>query len=170
MTMPEEGLLADMMAWLQERLNQAGFIGYEISNYAKPGHEAKHNAAYWDGKPYLGLGPSAHSFDGKQRWYNLANNALYQKELENGRLPITNLEQLAGTDLFNERLLTGLRLAKGFDYRAAASETGVPWPESNNAQVSRFVAEGYMLLMGNNLMLTKKGRLLADFITQKLMV
>ena len=169
MAAPDEDLLADMMAWLQERLAQAGYVGYEISNYALPGHEARHNAAYWAGVPYLGLGPSAHSYDGRRRWHNPANNALYLKEVEAGRLPASPPEELSVQDRFNEGLLTGLRLIHGIDLQSLAEQTSQPIPTSLWQEAEAWEAKGYLTRQGNRLALTPSGRLLADHITSRLM-
>lgn len=168
MTEPDENLLAEMMAWLQDRLAQAGYQGYEISNYALPGHEARHNAAYWDGVPYLGLGPAAHSFDGNQRWQNPANNALYLKGIEAGVLPHSEPEILSPEDSFNEGLLTGLRLAKGVDVALLAQRTGLEVPPSLWVEALRWQARGSLLIDKTRLAFTPAGRLLADHITSKL--
>jgi oxygen-independent coproporphyrinogen III oxidase len=167
---PDEDLLADMMAWLGQRLAQAGYIGYEISNYALPGHEAKHNAAYWDGVPYLGLGPSAHSYDGVARWANPASNALYLQAIQRWHNPLAPQEILSPQDRFNEGLLTGLRLSKGIDIEGLASQTNQSPPPNFWKQVSLFEAEGYLTQEDQRLFLTTQGRLLADFITRKLML
>ena len=93
-------------------LTQAGFEHYEISNYAKPGFRAQHNSNYWYYKPYLGLGPSAHSFNLHQRQWNVSNNALYIKSLSDHKLPLTS-EDLTATEKFNEYLMVGLRTKNG---------------------------------------------------------
>ncbi len=96
-------------------LKNNGFEHYEISNFAKPGFHSRHNAAYWQYEPYLGVGPSAHSYDGEnRRSWNIANNALYVKNLEAGLLPAES-EILQEKDRFNEMLMIGLRTARGVD-------------------------------------------------------
>lgn len=105
----DEDLCLEMAELLRKKLKEAGYIQYEISNYSKPGFESKHNSSYWDGTPYLGLGPGAHSYDGKyhRRW-NIGdlNSYLKGERKENG-------ETLSDKDLFNETIMLGLRTNKG---------------------------------------------------------
>ena len=170
MPAPNEDVLADMMAWLIERLAQAGYVGYEISNYALPGHEAKHNSAYWEGVPYLGLGPSAHSYDGQARWYNPPNNPLYIKAIEAGKRVASPPEILSPQDQFNEGLLTGLRLAKGIDIGALAQRAGIQLPPTFWPTVLQMAEQNTLSVDNTRITLTPQGRLLADYLTQKLML
>jgi len=170
MLAPDESLQADMMAWLHECLEAQGYDGYEISSYAHTGYEAIHNASYWAGRPYLGLGPGAHSFDGLHRWQNPPNNALYMKKLEGGVLPHLALERLSPAETFNERLLTGLRLKKGIDIAQSAKAAGVPLPAALLLSAANLQQQGLLQIENTTLGLTPAGRLLADFVTQKLMI
>lgn len=112
-TSPEEDFQSQAFYYLTEALRQAGFTHYEISNFAIPGYHSRHNAAYWQYQPYLGLGPSAHSYDGgKQRSWNIANNGLYIKNIEQKILPIER-ETLSEYNQFNELLMIGLRTIWG---------------------------------------------------------
>ena len=109
----DESLAAQQYEYLVAALNAAGYEHYEISNFARPGCRSRHNTAYWLGRPYLGIGPSAHSYDGHRlRHHNLAHNARYIAALQNSELPVTT-EQLTAADRYNEYLLTGLRTAWG---------------------------------------------------------
>lgn len=108
----EEERAAEHFALLQDFVKIHGYEHYELSNFAKPGQRARHNSSYWDGSTYLGLGPSAHSFNGKQRSWNKANNALYLKALQSGQL-IAEQEDLSEKDQYNESLMTSLRLMEG---------------------------------------------------------
>ena len=96
--------------WAQEQ----GYVNYEFSNFALPGFKSVNNSAYWQGLPYLGIGPSAHSFDGTTRSWNIANNPLYAKAIEEGRLPITR-ESLTPIDRYNEYVMTQLRTDSGIN-------------------------------------------------------
>jgi oxygen-independent coproporphyrinogen-3 oxidase len=99
---------------LCEKLKAAGYIHYEISNFGKLGYFSRHNTAYWQSKNYLGIGPSAHSFNGKERLWNISNNSIYIEKLEKNELPQT-LETLTNKDLFNEHILIGFRTIWGCD-------------------------------------------------------
>jgi len=110
---PEE-ISSDQFEVLVEKLETAGFENYEISNFAKPGLYSKHNSSYWTGEPYLGLGPSAHSFDGKIRRWNIRSISGYSTKIEKGE-GFWEDEILSPIDIYNERIMLGLRTAKGFD-------------------------------------------------------
>lgn len=97
---------------LVDRLEKEGFVNYEISNFGKPDYFSRNNTAYWQQKKYLGIGPSAHSFDGKSRAWNINNNPKYLKAIENGELPMEK-EVLTVTDRYNEYVMTGLRTVWG---------------------------------------------------------
>lgn len=108
----EEERAAEHFKILQDFAKREGFEHYELSNFAKPGCRAIHNGNYWEGKPYLGLGPAAHSFNGRQRSWNVSNNALYLKAIEAGKLAFDQ-EELSERDQFNEMIMTRLRLLDG---------------------------------------------------------
>lgn len=118
--MPDEGLIEDQFHLLRETASSAGYEHYEVSNFGLPGHRSKHNTSYWQGIPYLGIGPSAHSYLGSQRRWNIANNAEYLKGLENGT-PFWETETLTETDRFNEWVMTGLRLIDGLEESVLSS-------------------------------------------------
>lgn len=110
---PNENLQNEEFYYMSVFLRAHGFDHYEISNFAKPEFYSKHNTSYWQSKPYVGIGPSAHSFDGnKKRSWNIANNAIYIKEISEGKLP-SESETLSETDALNEFLMTGLRTSFG---------------------------------------------------------
>lgn len=108
---PDEKVLQDYNV-LCDSLNTSGYEHYEISNFAKPGFRSQHNGSYWKGTPYLGIGPSAHSYDGKNRRWNVANNQVYAKNIDS-QIPYWEDEVLSEADRFNEYLMTGLRKAEG---------------------------------------------------------
>ncbi len=116
-TMPADEVYETQFFLLREKMLQAGYAHYEISNFARPGWHSRHNSAYWEGHPYVGLGPSAHSYDGKdlRRW-NKSNLHVYMRGLENGG-PYYETEKLSAADLYNEYLMTRLRTGEGVDVR-----------------------------------------------------
>ncbi len=150
---------------------QNGFEHYEISNLAKPGHRSRHNSAYWQGKPYWGFGPSAHSFDGyTRRWWNIANNTLYQKLIENN-LPLYEEEILTPAQQLNEYVMTALRTGEGIQLRDSR------WISADlnfQKQVLKAAAKWQQLekLMVHEhaIQLTTPGRLYADGIAADLFV
>ncbi|HAJ82714.1 MAG TPA: coproporphyrinogen III oxidase, partial [Zunongwangia profunda] len=110
----DDAAAAQHFETLRTVLKNAGFEHYEFSNYGKPGYFSQNNTAYWLGKPYLGIGPSAHSYDGNSRKWNIANNTLYIKAIERSELPL-EVEELSITDRYNEYIMTRLRTYFGVD-------------------------------------------------------
>jgi oxygen-independent coproporphyrinogen-3 oxidase len=154
---------------VMDRLLQAGYVHYEISNYAKPGFESKHNSSYWKGKPYLGFGPSAHSFDGnKTRSWNVANNSLYIQQLENNQLPST-AETLSTREQFNEMIMISLRLSSGINLQQLKSTFGNQ-VYAKLMKAAEIFSEKKWLIQSNDdhLMLTREGKLYADHIASEL--
>ena len=150
---------------LMERMEVAGLEHYEISNFGLPGHHSRHNSSYWEGVPYLGIGPSAHSFDGSKRRWNVANNARYvQGVIEGARY--WDEELLTPAQRTNERLLTGLRTSKGVEL--ARLEMDVI--SHQRRAVERWTATGHLIHGDGRLVLTKAGRHFADRIASDLFV
>lgn len=154
---------------LQEYISKNGWEAYEISNYCKPEHRAVHNSNYWAGKPYLGVGPSAHSFDGQnsRRW-NVSNNALYIKGIENGTVYWEN-EVLTFENKFNEYLMTKLRTKEGIDLNYL--ETINPnWKKNQSKNIDKLSLKGNITVSKNALYLTSSGKLISDYIISTLMI
>jgi oxygen-independent coproporphyrinogen-3 oxidase len=148
---------------LMDRATKLGFEHYEISNFAIPGFRSKHNSAYWQGKPYLGLGPSAHSYNGSSRQWNIANNALYIQGLINNHLPFET-EILTAKQKCNEYIMTRLRTLEGLDIRWVQEQFDykiLPFAE-------KFISGEFMQLQNNFLQLTHAGKLRADGIAAEL--
>jgi oxygen-independent coproporphyrinogen-3 oxidase len=150
---------------LMERMEQAGLDHYEISNFGRPGHYSRHNTSYWEGVPYLGIGPSAHSFNGRERRWNVANNAIYTKAVVEGA-SFWESETLTPAQRTNERLMTGLRTTKGVDVAALEIDA----LRVNARALQRYLDEGHLLLVEGRLALTKAGRHFADRIASDLFV
>lgn len=152
---------------LVETLEQAGFEQYEISNFARNGSYSIHNTAYWQGKTYVAIGPSAHGFDGTSRYWNVSNNQEYMRLVEAGELP-GETEELNAYDLFNEAVMVGLRTQWGVNKEHLFSllEPGKDWQQ----RVEDYISSGKMLDTGSAFVLTKEGKLLADAIASDLFV
>ena len=166
-----------LMQWLEE----AGYDHYEISNFAKPGFRSKHNSSYWQGKKYLGLGPSAHSFDGVSRQWNIPNNNVYIESLSKNEIPFER-ETLTETQKLNEYIMTSLRTAEGLDLGTVSSRqsaAGSLLPIAIGKAVGsqellmksqKFIRQGKMIKENNFLKLTKEGKLFADGIAAELFI
>lgn len=154
---------------LMEWLGAAGYEHYEISNFALPGWHSRHNSSYWQGKSYLGLGPSAHSFNGVSRQWNVANNAQYIKSIAAGSIPY-EIESLTTAMQFNEYIMTALRTSAGCNLEWVAEKFGHPLTVHLLAHSEPFITMGRMEHVGETLRLTKAGRLFADGIAGELFV
>jgi oxygen-independent coproporphyrinogen-3 oxidase len=152
---------------LMQWLNEAGYEHYEISNFAKHGKRSKHNSSYWQGKPYLGLGPSAHSYNGTTRQWNVSNNALYLKSIEQNVIPF-EVEELTSTQKLNEYIMTSLRTIEGL----SLEHVDVNWNDKHAEELLKeaheFLEREEMMKINDHLMLTNKGKLLADGIAAEL--
>lgn len=158
---------ADEFRKLVEILKDKGFEQYEISNFAIPGFESRHNSAYWKGINYLGIGPSAHSFNGVSRMWNVANNQRYLKGVEGG-LPENEIEELTHEDRFNELLLTGLRTVYGVELNRLI---GILTPEEAFYKTLHdYEKSGDIEIVDEVIYLTKQGRLIADRIAADLFI
>ncbi|SFJ56662.1 radical SAM family heme chaperone HemW [Myroides guanonis] len=164
---PDDGIAHTHFMMLIERLQQEGFIHYELSNFSKPGFFSKNNSAYWLGKSYLGIGPSAHSFNGVSRSWNISNNALYIKSLEEGVLP-SESEKLTVGDRYNEYVMTGLRTIWGVDVERISKEFGVEFKEHILKMSHRFIEKKLMLFSNGVLTITNDGKFLSDGIASDL--
>jgi oxygen-independent coproporphyrinogen III oxidase len=150
-----------------QQLEAAGFEHYEISSFARPGKRSRHNSSYWQSKRYLGLGPSAHSFDGISRQWNISNNALYIKSLMAGDLSFES-ENLLPKDLLNEYIMTSLRTTEGLDLQHVTERFGKQKGSllENNASV--YIHSNQMVKKQEKLVLTRNGKLFADGIAAAL--
>lgn len=166
---PPDEFVARQFEMLLSEIARYGYEQYEISNFSQPGRESRHNSAYWRGVPYLGLGPSAHSFNGRSRQYTLANNPQYVTAvLERHEVPAT-IEHLSPTDRANEYLMTSLRTARGTDLRHLRTALGVDLQRQRTDYLTYLQASGWATLTPDDvLILTDKGKLLADQITLEL--
>ncbi len=167
----KEKISADEQAERFEALVQlsslAGYTHYEISNLALPGKESKHNSAYWEGKPYLGVGPSAHSFSGTKRSWNIADNLQYIRSIEAGILP-SEEETLRETDQLNEYIMTSLRSIKGMQKKLIKTRWGMDKLQIISTEIEQFVVSGKIIATENAWVLSGEGRFFADGIASSL--
>ena len=156
---------AEQFLLLMEWLENAGYEHYEISNFAKPGFRSRHNSSYWQGKKYLGLGPSAHSFNGKSRQWNISNNKTYIESLEKNEISF-EMEILTLSQKTNEYIMTSLRTMEGLDI------SKIPEAMSNELESAsrKFIESGKLTLKENKLLLTREGKLFADGIAADLFI
>ena len=152
---------------LLEKMEVAGFESYEISSFSKPGYFSKNNTAYWLGKKYMGVGPSAHSFDGLHRSWNVNNNPKYIKSIENNELPM-EVETLSKKDRYNEYVMTGLRTIWGVSLSKIEKDFGVDYHEYLLQQANKYIKKQLMCIDDNVLLTTKKGKFLVDGIVADL--
>jgi oxygen-independent coproporphyrinogen-3 oxidase len=157
---------AEQFIQLMQAMQSQGFEHYEISNFCKPGHYSRHNTNYWKGVKYLGIGPSAHSYDGETRQWNIANNAKYIQSMVKGQIPAEK-EILSETNRLNEYIMTSLRTIWGLDFKklnaiAAGSTDGL------SKSVAGFVEKEMIKQESGVIYLTQKGKLYADHIAAEL--
>ncbi|MGB1080685.1 MAG: radical SAM family heme chaperone HemW [Flavobacteriaceae bacterium] len=163
----DEKEVEQQFLYLVDTLTANGYEHYELSSFGKSGFHSKNNTAYWKGKPYLGIGPSAHGFDGAQRYWNVSNNAVYMKKIGEGQLPQT-VEKLSVIDKFNEAIMIGLRASWGVSLNLMEQELGSRYREHLEQQAQRFINEGLLQIADNCLKTTRSGAFLADGIAADL--
>lgn len=154
---------ARQFLFLMDYLERKGYEHYEISNFSKPGFRSRHNSSYWQGKHYLGIGPSAHSFNGSGRQWNVSNNAIYIRTLSEGKIPFER-EILTPVQKHNEYIMTSLRTVEGLDL-AHFEKTG---QEIIRRKTRKYLEHGLLTEETGFIRLTKKGRLMADGIASDL--
>ena len=166
---------------------RAGYEHYEISNFAQPGRRSRHNSSYWQGKTYLGLGPSAHSFNGSSREWNVANNAKYIDALTGttgadaagvgadaaavgagANAVVAEKEILTPVQQLNEYIMISLRTMEGSDLQHMAARFGTERAEAMERRAAVYIREGKIRVVGRSLQLTQEGKLLADGIAADL--
>ena len=163
----DDDLAHEQFHILIEQLNQAGFDHYELSNFGKKGFYSKNNSAYWLGKPYLGIGPSAHSFNGEQRAWNVKNNAIYISKINLNQLPL-EVETLTVNDKYNEYVMTGLRTIWGVSLDNIEKQFGKSFLEYLLQQANQYINKQMLYIEDNNLKTTKTGKFLSDGIASDL--
>jgi putative oxygen-independent coproporphyrinogen III oxidase len=158
---PDDDVLARRYELLDEQLSQAGLDWYEVSNWSRPGGQCRHNLGYWDGGQWWGAGPGAHSFVGDTRWWNVKHPNAYAQQLGEARLPVAGFEQLDAATRHTEDVLLRIRLRQGLRVDLLDQS------ERERADVA--VDDGLLVRKGERLVLTNRGRLLADGIVRNLL-
>ena len=152
---------------LVDKLEENGFIHYELSNFGKENYFSKNNSSYWLGKKYLGIGPSAHSYNGISRSWNVSNNSLYLKSIAENQLP-SESETLSKTDRYNEYVMTGLRTIWGVSLKRIETEFGKSYLDYLNQQAAKYIEDHLLFVDENILRTTKSGKFLSDGIASDL--
>jgi oxygen-independent coproporphyrinogen-3 oxidase len=160
-----EELERQMYEVLTDRLTAGGYEHYEISNFAKPGYRSRHNSSYWNDVPYIGLGAAAHSYDGKRRYWNVADIHQYMEAIERGERPCDG-ELLDGDTRYNDRITVALRTCEGLDLATLSERQRTFCLDA----ARRFLNDGLLRLDGQHLVLTRKGLFVSDMIMAELMI
>ena len=162
LTMPIDDLMADMYLLVDQMCEKAGLTWYELSNWSKPGHECRHNIAYWENKNWWGLGPGAHSHIDSQRFWNLKHPTTYKQKLFAGESPILDSEQLTAEQIKDEAILLGIRMRDGLKIQLL---------EPHQLEVLAIYREnGFVQLHDDRVLLTPAGRLIADRIVREISI
>jgi oxygen-independent coproporphyrinogen III oxidase len=166
---PDEEEAVAEFEMLTDLLGKAGYEHYEISNFARNKKYSRHNTSYWQRKKYIGIGPSAHSFNGVSRQWNVSNNQLYIKSIEKGEIP-SEAETLTIENKFNEYILTSLRTMWGVDINFIEEEFGKPLKNLLEKGLKHYLQKEMIQQSGNKIILTPKGKLFADRIASDLFI
>ncbi len=164
---PNDELAQEHFSILVEMLEANDFIHYELSNFGKENYFSKNNSSYWLGKKYIGIGPSAHSYNGISRSWNVSNNSLYIKAIQENQLP-NEEETLTITDQYNEYIMTGLRTIWGVSLDKIKMDFGITYLDYLMIQVQKFLNDDLVFIEDNILKSTKKGKFLTDGIASDL--
>ena len=152
-----------------QMLRDAGYEHYEISNFAKPGFRSRHNSSYWQGKKYIGIGPSAHSYNGKMRMWNKANNTIYINFIDQNIIPFET-ETLTRPQQLNEYIMTSLRTIEGLDLRFIENHFSLEERKRIENLIEKEVGKEKISIAEQKIILTDEGKLFADGIAVQLFV
>ncbi len=160
LTMPDDDLMADMYLLVDELCEKHGFSWYELSNWSKPGHECRHNIAYWENKNWWGLGPGAHSHINAKRFWNIKHPTAYKQKLFAGESPVADSEELSQLQMQTEAIMLGIRMREGLEI-ASLTPNQIKLLEA-------YQLNGYLEMPVNRVVLTPTGRLIADRIVREI--
>lgn len=161
-----EAASAEHYSILEKFMRDAGYEHYEVSNFARPGFEARHNSLYWSGVLYVGIGPSAHSYNGRSRQWNIASNVNYLNRLETGSYFETEI--LSETDMYNEYVMTSLRTSRGIDLKSAGKRFGAVKLNYLTTETRPMIEKGLLAEANGRIWICPENFLLSDFIIGKL--
>jgi oxygen-independent coproporphyrinogen III oxidase len=164
---PDSEVQSKQFLQLMEWMEEADYEHYEISNFSKTGKRSRHNSSYWKNERYVGIGPSAHSFDGNSRRWNVSNNILYVQQVRAGVLPYQE-ELLTETQKLNEYIMISLRTVEGIDLQKVSQQFGEEKARKIHSDAKKFVSQGKIISSGDKIRLTKEGKLFADGIASDL--
>lgn len=164
---PDDEVAQEHFHLLVDKLEENGFIHYELSNFGKENYFSRNNSSYWLGKKYIGIGPSAHSYDGISRSWNVSNNTQYLKSIAESQLP-SEAETLTQTDRYNEYVMTGLRTIWGISLERIEKEFGKTYLDYLNRQAEKYIEDHLLFIDENILRTTKSGKFLSDGIASDL--
>ena len=165
----DETQSASQFLMLMEQLQEAGFEHYEISNFAKPGMYSRHNSNYWQGVPYLGIGPSAHSYNGDTRQWNISNNSRYIEAIQQKKIP-AEIETLSTENRVNEYIMTSLRTSWGMNLNTISKQFGADYANEIKNGLEPFLDKGWIVNNDQTVTLTTEGKLFADHIAAELFI
>ncbi len=163
----DENLAEQHFKILVEETAKNGFVAYEISNFGKPNFFSKHNTSYWQGKSYIGIGPSAHSYNNTSRSWNISNNASYIKSINENKVP-QETEVLSKKDQFNEMVMTGLRTIWGINFSIIEQQFGKAARINLTNNAEKFLQKDLLIIENDTLFIAEKGKFLADGIASDL--
>ncbi len=164
----EEELVKEQYDYLIQKLGKRGYVNYEFSSFAKPGYNSINNSNYWNGKAYIGIGPSAHSYNGKSiRSWNISNNSKYVKSIMKNRLP-AKMEKLKINDLYNEYIMTGLRKEEGISFNEIKNRFGETYKKYIEKQLKKHIINKHIFLDGDTIKISKKFKFLTDGLSSDL--
>ena len=163
----DEELAQEQFHILKDKLEAEGFIHYELSNFGKEGFFSRNNSAYWQGKSYIGIGPSAHSFNREERGWNVRNNSKYINAIQQNKLPM-EVETLTKTDQYNEYVMTGLRTIWGVSLVKVESDFGSLYKDYLLEQAEVFINQHLLYIEDMHIKVSKEGQFLSDGIASEL--
>ncbi|HLF17602.1 MAG TPA: radical SAM family heme chaperone HemW [Candidatus Omnitrophota bacterium] len=168
MKLPQDELVGRFYMEIKDTLERAGFGQYEVSNFALPGHESRHNIHYWKGGFYIGLGVGAHSHRFGRRWWNISRLTDYLQRMEEGQSVEEDSEELTPRQRFMERILFGLRMNEGVDLRAIETGLGQALTDEQNKLIETYIQKGLLIERGDSLQVSDRGRLVLDELCAQL--